>query len=73
MDTPASVVDEVRDAARAHVTANQGEYAPAETLTSWVLACGDPMKLQLGIFVTYSHNGAHQRPPGPASVLCALC
>ncbi len=60
MDTPAEVMGEVKAAAAAHVAAHPGDFAADPEVTAFIIACSDPMKLQLGVFVQYAHNGGRQ-------------
>ena len=63
MDTPAEVMGDVQAAVAAHTTAHPGDFAVDAEPTAFIIACTDPLKLQLGIFVQYAHNGeAPQKP-----------
>lgn len=57
MDTTEEAVDEVRDAAIAHAAANPAEFLP-DRLSSSIISAGDPLKMQIYMYVYYSHNGA---------------
>ena len=57
MDTSEADVDEIRDAAIAHTAAHPAEFL-ADQLSSTIISAGDPMKMQIYMYVYYSHNGA---------------
>ena len=57
MDIPAEAMAEVKAAVSAHVAAHPGDFAVDAEVNAFVIACSDPMKLQLGVFVQYAHNG----------------
>ena len=57
MDTPAEAMQEVQAAVAAHTAAHPGDFAVDAEPTAFIIACSDPLKLQLGIFVQYAHNG----------------
>ena len=61
MDTPAEVMGEVKAAAAAHVAAHPGDFAADAEVNAFIIACSDPMKLQLGVFVQYAHNGGWRK------------
>ena len=60
MDTPAEVMGDVKAAVTAHVAAHPGDFAIEAEVNAFIIACSDPMKLQLGVFVQYAHNGKQQ-------------
>ena len=57
MDVPAEAMGEVKAAVAAHVAAHPGDFAVDAEVNAFVIACSDPLKLQLGVFVQYAHNG----------------
>ncbi|EFN55409.1 hypothetical protein CHLNCDRAFT_134529 [Chlorella variabilis] len=53
--TPLEVVEMLRGAVEAHLKANTGEFTGSSSVN--VRALGDPMKLTIGIWYEFSHNG----------------
>lgn len=61
MDTAAEPLDAVRDAVAAHMALNPKEFL-ADSLTCYLQSMGDPLKMNLALYWTYTHNGAPRAP-----------
>lgn len=59
ISTPASVIDTISRAMRAHMEANSTEYRSGSATVSFS-SNGDPLKVQLVARFDFSHNG---KPP----------
>lgn len=56
ISTPASVIDAISHAMRAHMEANSTEYKSGSATVSF-RTNGDPLKVQLVAAFDFSHNG----------------
>lgn len=56
ISTPASVIDTISHAMRAHIEANSTEYKSGSATVSFS-SNGDPLKVQLVAAFDFSHNG----------------
>ncbi len=63
--TPGSVFEELNERIREHLGAFSGEFSGQ--FSAMNISSGDPMKIQLGVFFEYTHNGASRRHSEPIS------
>lgn len=72
ISTPASVIDTISHAMRAHMETNASEYKSGSETVSFS-SNGDPLKVQLVAAFTLSHNGksASTNHTLTAKFLCA--
>ncbi len=61
--TPGSVFEELNERIREHLTTFPGEFSGE--FSAMNISSGDPMKIQLGVFFEFTHNGAAPATPSP--------